>query len=198
MDLVKTVKYGIGAIMVAGVIACGVGYAVNDLDGTAEHVKAETTATANKSIDSQDTDNTVQHDVARTVDENGDINGSIAEAHMYLNEYTGYGKLDTVDDEDTAFWDNVRGNLTQVANDITVNLDSVTDKDERQDLANFVELVSIIKKHNDKTALLYAHRIMHDLDINENNYARTEQQFDVTHVKGYGTEIDNYVQENNK
>ena len=199
MDLVKTVKYGIGAIMIAGVVACGVGYAVNDLDGKAEHVKAETTTTP-VSIDSQDTDNTVQHDVKRDHSDPlpDQVNADIAEAHMYLNEYTGYNKLDTVDDEDTEFWDNARSNLTYVADDITLNLDSVSDKDLRKDLANFVELVSIIKTHNDKHAMLDAHRIMHDLDININNYAGTTQQFDVTHVKGFGDEVDDYVKHNNK
>lgn len=202
MDLVKTVKYGIGAIMVAGVIACGVGYAVNDIDGKVEHVNAETKSTAeySESIDSQDTDNAVQHDVERDHNEPlpDQVNADIAEAHMYLNDYTGYNGLDGVTADDDSFWTPVRENLVYVADDITLNLDSVSDKDLRKDLANFVELVGILKTHEDKYALLEAHRIMHDLDININNYSGTTQQFNVTHLKGYGGEVDAYIKHNTK
>jgi hypothetical protein len=112
-------------------------------------------------------------------DEPEDVRTTIANAHGMFNTLLGYGMADGFDFEYNKV--DVYGERDA----IKAQLPSVKDDTLKEDLEDVVKLIN--KGYNDKDVekLLYAHRILHDLDMTMNGYVGNHvDKFGYSHFDG--------------
>lgn len=101
------------------------------------------------------------------------IQEEVRQLHIIMNNLTGWGQLDKYSDENGSGWDTVASYLAGEENivdrvyDIIAKIDSETLK---QDLEAFVLAFSKAYEEKDVDLLIWAHRIVHDLDYWVFNY----------------------------
>lgn len=109
---------------------------------------------------------------------------AIAEMHHTLNQIIGYGKEAKFQNPDDQSWKGIEYTL----HDMKERTKDLIDRFEKEnmslknDLTNFTAVVGYAAEEREVKALLYSHRIMHDLDVGYNNYR--EETFGVTNFTG--------------
>ncbi|MDM5340197.1 hypothetical protein QUF84_23635 [Fictibacillus enclensis] len=120
----------------------------------------------------------------------------IDSTHQYYNKTLCYDKDETIN------WADQQTHAIELVNEIR----SVTVKSEtvKKDFQNARELAEIVSKEKDKTALLYLHRIFHDLDKAVNHY-KQKDDFGYTYTGtgkrlfgGGVNKVEHYLAENKK
>ncbi|WP_054637270.1 hypothetical protein [Thalassobacillus sp. C254] len=104
---------------------------------------------------------------------------AIDESHKLLNQFTGHGGIEDFQ-SDEAF-DNVEGSLLHKA-DLIEDLIGLASSDIKGDLENFIKITRLAVEENNQDALVYSHRIIHDLDVAYNGY--DEEQYGATIYAG--------------
>jgi hypothetical protein len=94
-----------------------------------------------------------------------DVKLGIGDLHDIYNDMLGWGRDSRFDDPD--HW--VYGPL-EMHQQMFSDLAEKSSGDLRQDFMNAVKLLDIAMQEQDVRALLYTHRIVHDLDIEINGY----------------------------
>lgn len=86
----------------------------------------------------------------------------IAKEHGFLNKIVGYEQVVDIDSE--------KDRLEMIRDEMQEQADHAHDKNMKQDFKNVVGLINYGLKNNDTDSIIYAHRILHDLDMNVNGY----------------------------
>lgn len=123
----------------------------------------------------------------------------LSKQHKYLNDITGWGGADTIDlrnlktsDE----WKELKSALDWLKSE------GFGPSKIRNDMENANALILLIEREDDRTALKYLHRILHDLDVTLNEVTEQEGEtniWGVTHALGNNREIrrvNNYLKQN--
>ncbi|MFC0560982.1 hypothetical protein [Halalkalibacter alkalisediminis] len=87
----------------------------------------------------------------------------ISDTHHLLNNITGYGNHEKYRDASSADWEKIKKELQSEANQVERALD-FAEETVKEDLKNFVHITRYAADSHDHTALLYSHRIIHDVD----------------------------------
>jgi len=100
---------------------------------------------------------------AEQVENTAIVHEIISNAHNLLNNITGYGSHQKYQDSNSAEWDKIKKGLHSEANQVEKALE-FADEAVKEDLENFVHITRYAADSHDHTALLYSHRIIHDVD----------------------------------
>ncbi|PYZ96808.1 hypothetical protein CR205_14100 [Alteribacter lacisalsi] len=106
-------------------------------------------------------------------------NSVIADAHDYLNKITGWGRLESVVTSElimTPAWQKLKENQAFMESE------GFAVSAAKRDIERAGQLIMIVETEGDKDALLFLHRLLHDLDIHINE--SEGQHFGVTEAFG--------------
>ena len=118
--------------------------------------------------------------------------------HKQFNEMLGWGRYTYFDDEEK--WKNEKENLKFIYEIVERSKnDAATNENMRKDFGNILKLINKAVENRDVDGLIYAHRIIHDLDHEENGHVAPDVQ-----VFGYSIycngneteEVYDYLKEN--
>ncbi|MFD2630131.1 hypothetical protein [Oceanobacillus kapialis] len=103
-----------------------------------------------------------------------EMGGFIAETHVFYNDKTGYGNINSLD------WDEQADQAERIIETIDAQIDNVQSDALKEDLQAIRELASnsITDKEKDQVRML--HRYFHDLDIALNHYNGYDKIWNVT------------------
>ena len=101
----------------------------------------------------------------------------INETHQTLNLLTGYGSINRFSNSNEGSWVEAMTRLQQPLEEFEANLSYVTEA-IYDDLKNFILVTRVALYERNEEAMLYSHRIIHDLDVAYNGY--NEKIFGVT------------------
>ncbi|WP_123875833.1 hypothetical protein [Salisediminibacterium halotolerans] len=115
-------------------------------------------------------------------------NEVVKKAHQTMNELTGHGAIAKYRDENnwSGSTDEMRNEVERVSGFLEKN--QVDSESIEKDLTNFVDLLDHAIEDKNKTALRYAHRVIHDLDIAYNGY-QNSNIFGVSHYNEEEREV---------
>ncbi|GAA0295551.1 hypothetical protein GGQ92_000630 [Gracilibacillus halotolerans] len=188
------------------VISLGVVYQFHDRDGTenqeAPVIKNEVgekneATTVNSDGNSDNKDENGDIGVTEETDEtthNQNISLFIAEYHQILNEITTYNRHEFID------WDN----MNSVREEMSYHINKLLEQKKsfpssmQIDLERMLLLADIGTESQDSTAIIYIHRILHDLDVEYNNY-KPNNKFGFSNYDSGGENqmvLSNYIKEN--
>ncbi|PEC46375.1 hypothetical protein [Bacillus sp. AFS096315] len=94
-----------------------------------------------------------------------DLGEFIHKKHRLLNSFTGWGKIDDLS------WSNYEEMQFDFGDELKGHVSN--NQDMKKDFKTLIQLNDIALRKNDKNAVLYMHRILHDLDVKYNNYHST-------------------------
>lgn len=100
----------------------------------------------------------------------GDVGSQINTIHEHYNDVLTYKRWRSFEDEHYRGWESEAEIAKQILSTIEDMNTKVDDKGLRTDLMNAKKLINISIVYRDTTAMLYLHRIFHDLDVKYNNY----------------------------
>ncbi|WP_240517606.1 hypothetical protein [Bacillus pseudomycoides] len=101
------------------------------------------------------------------VDKSKDIGMKIREMHSDLNTITGWERYENLEKTDAPAWQENEWGFKLI--DTTLKeAASLTKGNLKEDLDRARKLLHISIQNHDTTALVYVHRILHDLDIGQN------------------------------
>ncbi|WP_156816881.1 hypothetical protein [Salsuginibacillus kocurii] len=130
-------------------------------------------------VDGNEADEGVIVDVEDLSDEkleNEEVLDTIANVHRIWNDITGFAGHKEFLEEDSEAWEETESEMYQTFEIIEEAVETVNDYGHdnlQHDLENFIDVASLATKERDHEALLYSHRIIHDLDVVHNNYEAT-------------------------
>jgi hypothetical protein len=101
----------------------------------------------------------------------------ISDFHKKYNDTLGWGRIDKVDWEEQR---KIAGEIISVIS--TVETENASLQSDFEMIANYSKTIQDGSK--DKKVLLHLHRFFHDLDIEVNEYNKTNDYFNVTKYKG--------------
>lgn len=113
-------------------------------------------------------------EVDKTVEE------TISEAHALLNDITGYGdhaKYSKANNNIDAYeenWEDISSQLEKYSALALEAAETIEDEDLRKDIENFAALALYAQDKFSHDALLYSHRVIHDLDVAFNNESKAK------------------------
>ena len=125
---------------------------------------------------------------------NENISVFIADFHQILNDITTYKRHRNIN------WDNMNTTKKDLSNRISKLLEKkeLLPPSMQIDLERMLLLADIGTENQDSTAIIYLHRILHDLDVEYNNY-RPNNKFGFSNYDSGGENqmvISNYIKEN--
>ncbi|MDQ0340715.1 hypothetical protein J2S00_003541 [Caldalkalibacillus uzonensis] len=118
----------------------------------------------------------------------GETRDRIAQLHQRYNQLVGWGEYQRFNHPDN--WDNVS---FQADIEELEQLSEMSAGVLQQDFENMARLVAYAVHEKDVEALLYAHRVIHDLDVIINGY--DEQIFGYTHTGHDSDKVDVFLME---
>lgn len=147
-------------VLVAGGLATWVMVSsINQID----HAQAKTNGAQKVSLEKNE---------AVTAIEALSIEDEISSIHGYLNDEVCYGKEVNFND-----WENASADITDYAKDLDVMAVQANESGHKKlggDLKRASELMTRALSAQDVQGLVYAHRIMHDLDVSVNGYSNND------------------------
>lgn len=147
-------------VLVAGGLATWVMVSsINQLD----HAQAKTNGAQKVSLEKNE---------AVTAIEELSIEDEVSSIHGFLNNEVCYGK-----DVNYNNWENASADITDYAKDLDVMAVQANESGHKKlgsDLKRASELLTQALDNQDVEGLIYAHRIMHDLDISVNGYSNND------------------------
>lgn len=106
------------------------------------------------------------------------VTAAVHVLHQQLDDLTGYGGIDVFD------FDLKKAALRDMQQQLLAFIPETGNRFVKKDLQNAHDLLSVAAKYRDKEALRYAHRVLHDLDIDLHKSEGTHLYFKVTNNAG--------------
>ncbi|WP_158736213.1 hypothetical protein [Alteribacillus sp. YIM 98480] len=131
------------------------------------------------------------------------VEETISEAHVLLNDITGYGdhtKYSKVNNNIDAYeenWEDISLHLEKYSTLALEAAETIEDATLRKDVENFAALAWYAQETYNYDALLYSHRVIHDLDVafNNENKARFWNSVNIALDEGESTNNSEKVEE---
>ncbi|WP_410981788.1 hypothetical protein [Bacillus cereus] len=140
--------------------------------------------------DKQET-NVEKAETMKEVDKSKDIGMKIRETHSDLNRMTGWERYENLEKVDALAWEENKEGFKLI--DVTLKeAVSLTTGNLKEDLERARKLLDISVQNHDTTALLYVHRILHDLDIGQNRLKEKDVFNSAKAGAGNASEIPTY------
>lgn len=125
----------------------------------------------------------VEQSETEQVENTAAVHEMISNAHTLLNNITGFGNHEKYADPSSAEWDKVITGLQAEANQVEKALE-YADETVKEDLENFIQITRHAADSQDHTALLYSHRIIHDVDTVYND--KDKKTFKAAKIASWG------------
>ncbi|WP_243521200.1 hypothetical protein [Bacillus pseudomycoides] len=149
--------------------------------------------------DKQET-NVEKTETMKEVDKSKDIGMKIREMHSDLNTITGWERYENLEKTDAPAWQENEWGFKLI--DTTLKeAASLTKGNLKEDLDQARKLLHISTQNHDTTALIYVHRILHDLDIGQNRLKEKDVFNSAKAGAGNASEIptyDDYIKQHSK
>ncbi|WP_254610019.1 MULTISPECIES: hypothetical protein [unclassified Bacillus (in: firmicutes)] len=144
--------------------------------------------------------NVEKTETMKEVDKSKDIGMKIRETHSDLNRMTGWERYENLEKVDALAWEENKEGFKLI--DVTLKeAVSLTTGNLKEDLERARKLLDISVQNHDTTALLYVHRILHDLDIGQNRLKEKDVFNSAKAGAGNASEIptyDDYIKQHSK
>ncbi|MBY0600158.1 hypothetical protein [Bacillus bingmayongensis] len=141
-----------------------------------------------------------QTEPIKEVDKSKDIGMKIRATHSDLNNITGWEKYEKFEQADAPAWEENKWGFKLI--DTTLKEAAALCKgDLKEDLERARKLLDISVQNHDTTALVYVHRILHDLDIGQNGLKAGYMFNSAKEGAGDASEIptyDEYIKQHSK
>ncbi len=108
--------------------------------------------------------------------------------HEHYNEVLTYGQWKAFENSSYSKWESETEYSKRIMMTIDDILEQVEDENLKTDLNHAKSLINIAVLHKDANALLYLHRIFHDLDIKHNRYS--EKLWGYSYYKNKGNKVE--------
>ncbi|MEI4622056.1 hypothetical protein KFD70_12025 [Bacillus pfraonensis] len=140
--------------------------------------------------DKQET-NVEKTETMKEVDKSKDIGMKIREMHSDLNHITGWEKYEGFEKTDAPAWEKNESGF-KLIDTMLKEAVSLCKGDLKEDLERAKKLLAISVQNHDTTALIYVHRILHDLDIGQNRLKEKDVFNSAKAGAGNASEIPTY------
>ncbi|MCI0764794.1 hypothetical protein [Bacillus sp. TL12] len=149
--------------------------------------------------DKQET-NVKKTETVKKVDKSKDIGMKIREIHSDLNTITGWERYEDFEKMGAPAWGKNESGFKLIDTTLKETV-SLCKGDLKEDLERARKLLDISVQNHDTTALLYVHRILHDLDIEQNRLKEKDVFNSAKAGAGNASEIptyDDYIKQHSK
>ena len=135
--------------------------------------------------------NVEKTETMKEVDKSKDIGMKIRETHSDLNDMTGWERHENLEMADAPAWEENKEGFKLI--EVTLKeAASLTTGNLKGDLERARKLLDISVQNQDTTALIYVHRILHDLDIGQNRLKEKDVFNSAKAGAGNASEIPTY------